>query len=128
MFGFSLTWLIWLLVGVFIGLLLGNPKFRRGFFVGFRKFLVQISQGARSYSEQQRPRGHRQSGSYSSYGRQNEPRQYHDERKGRLVTCPECNGSGRVKVKIPKMLDEKLWDNTEECPTCEGTGKIYERG
>jgi len=119
---FDLKLLIILALGILLGAIIANKDFRRKFFIGFRKFLVQIGQGARSYSaQQQKGRGESQRKPYPDEVKH----RYIQEHK--LVKCPRCGGTGRIPKKMPKLLDEKLWgEQTEECPNCRGTGKVYD--
>jgi len=108
--------LIILVLGIFLGLLIGNKDFRDKFFVGFRKFLGGINTGQRR-SE----RGQAQKSPHPDEVRHRYIADHH------LVKCPRCGGSGRVPKAMPKLLSKKLFgEQTEECPDCEGTGKIYD--
>ncbi len=128
---FDYSLLVILALGMLLGLLVASKAFRIKFFKGLRKFLIQLSSGARAYTaQQQRGRG-RGGGDKGTKRREGQP--YPGEVKHRythnhhLINCPNCEGTGRLKKKVPKILDSKLFERqTEECPDCEGTGKVYD--
>ena len=109
-------------LGILVGAIIANKDFRRKFFVGLRKFLAGLGQGARNYSERQR-RG-KQSKRERSYS---DETRYHNTQDHQLIWCSRCKGTGRVKRKLPGFAKGVPGiDNTEMCPDCEGTRKVYD--
>ena len=125
---FDFNFLVILGLGMLLGGIIANKRFRIAFFRWLRKFLVQLSSGARSYSAQyQRERtrgkveGKRQGQPHPDEVRHRYVQDHH------LVKCGRCDGTGRLKRKAPAILDKRFFgDQTERCPDCEGTGKVYD--
>jgi len=119
MFSFDITLFIVLALGIFLGLLVGNKNFRRKFFISFRKFLAGMR------TEQNHRTQRRQSNRNAENFRPEVEHRYIQDHH--LVTCPRCNGTGRIPKATPKLLSKKLWGGqTEKCPGCGGTGKVYD--
>ena len=114
------TLLIIYAIGVLTGMLVGNANFRKKFFVGFRKFLVQINRGARNYNK--------------NYERSQYPHKAEENKAGSYVNyapntvkCPRCNGMGVLRKRLPSYVQGIPGvKNYVECPDCEGTGRVYE--
>lgn len=122
---FDIGIVVILLLGILLGLIIGNKRFRISFFKGLRKFLAGLGSSARAYSAQQQSRGGKRE--------TRQPPQPESEIKHHyiadhhLVACPKCKGTGRLKKKAPAILDKKLFgEQTEKCPDCEGTGKVFD--
>lgn len=120
---------IGLLVILFLGILLGgiifNKRFRIGFFKGLRKFLAGLGESARSYSAHQR--GER-STRRTVHSEETEPKVKHIyTQTHHLVKCEKCDGTGKIPKKLPAMIDAKLArGKMAECSDCKGTGKVYD--
>ncbi len=120
------------LLGILVGMILGNKDFRVKFFKGFRHFLAGVGKGAREYN--QKYTGGKQE--VRTTFKEPEDRRERDERNVRHIykqvhvakKCPTCDGERFVFKKHNPLQEGALGFKPEaiECPTCGGEGKVWD--
>lgn len=123
------TYVIFLL-GILVGVIVGNKNFRYKFFKGLRGFLAQLGQGARSYNKKYNGSSERG----STRREIKEPpmprpevkhiyKREHTDRK-----CETCDGSGRVYEKLSVLQEGApgIKPKIIDCPDCDGEGRVWD--
>jgi len=120
------TWVV-LIIGFGFGLLVGNKEFRVKFFKELRKFLGQISRGARG-EETRRNGGDRQSQQANreqDVDKSDIKIHHYDHIK---VKCSTCNGTGMIDPPPQKTINFAQMNNRGHkitCKNCQGEGWVW---
>jgi len=123
------TYVVFLL-GVLVGGIIANKDFRYKFFKGLRKFLAQLSSGARNYSERYsegRDRQTREPTRARAQTREAPEVQHIYKQVHTRKECSTCEGSGRVYEKASKLQEGApgFKPTAIDCPDCDGEGQIW---
>jgi len=116
------------LLGILVGVILGNKDFRYKFFKGLRGFIGQLGRGARAYSK--RHGGGNAGGDVAHRDIElAKPKIEHVYRRTHSSKpCPTCKESGRVFEKVSLLREGAigLKPTSITCPTCSGEGRIWD--
>ena len=115
-------------LGILVGILVGNKDFRYKFFKGLRGFLGQLGRGARSYNEQYRSRRSEPRRTSSAPVRERPEVQHIYKRVHENRVCSTCEGSGRVFARVSLLQEGApgFKPKAITCPDCEGEGRVWD--
>jgi len=114
-------------LGVLVGGILFNKDFRYKFFTSFRKFLGGVSRGAQDMNRRTGVYGGRARQEHREPPKEKPEVQHIYKEVHQRVTCPMCQGSGRVYEKVSKLQEGAPGHKPRAitCPECEGEGKVW---
>ena len=123
MFGVELDVLIAFICGALSYWALSNPRKAAH---TIRSFLGRVGTGADRTNERHDSRTHTRRRPSERVERRGRDDEYYDEpprrRRPRIVTCPQCEGTGEIKVKSIDFSGQ----GRRTCPRCQGTGEVPE--
>jgi len=121
------TYIVFLL-GILVGMLLGNKDFRYKFFKGLRGFIGQLGKGARDYNQRYMGRRGSEPGRYVPPSENRPEVQHIYKRVHENKVCPTCEGSGRVFKKVSPLQEGApgVKPVPITCPECNGEGRVWD--